>query len=103
MAVVIALIFLRDDREIAAIIVGVGYGIDILLNMRDISPIQTDISLIRGGYTMGLAYIAAWNLLIAGLVFAWAFHGIKGLSMLLEDISLCFIQLYIALFGDPRV
>jgi len=101
-AVALALIFLREDREIAAIVVGVGYGMDILLNMRDISPIQTDISLIRGGYTMGLAYIAAWNLLTAGLVFAWAFHGVQGLSMLLQDISACFIHLYITLFGDPR-
>ena len=102
-AVALALIFLREDREIAAIVVGVGYGMDILLNMRDISPIQTDISLIRGGYHIGLAYIAAWNLLLAGLVFAWAFHGVTGLSMLLEDISSCFIYLYIALFGDPRM
>jgi hypothetical protein len=101
-AVGVALAFFRQDREIAAIVVGVGYGMDMLLNMRDISPIQTDISLIRGGYSMGLAYIAAWNLLIAGLVFAWAFHGVKGLSMLLEDISSCFIYLYITLFGDPR-
>ncbi|MEN9845941.1 MAG: hypothetical protein RIS36_1088 [Pseudomonadota bacterium] len=101
-SVVIALLSLREDRELAAIVVGVGYGMDILLNMRDISPIQTDISLIRGGYNMGLAYIAAWNLLLAGLVFAWAFHGVTGLSMLLEDISSCFIHLYIALFGDPR-
>jgi len=101
-SILLALIFFREDREIASIVVGVGYGMDILLNMRDISPIQTDISLIRGGYTMGLAYIAAWNLLTAGLIFAWAFHGLRGLSMLLEDISTCFIHLYIALFGDPR-
>ncbi len=101
-SVVLALIFLRGDREIAAIVVGVGFGMDMLLNMRDISHIQTDISLIRGGYNIGLAYIAAWNLLIAGLVFAWAFHGVHGLWMLLEDISACFINLYIALFGDPR-
>ena len=100
--VVIALICFRHDRDIAALVIGLGYGMDILLNMRDISPIQTDISLIKGGYTMGLAYIAAWNLLIAGLVFAWAFHGLEGLWMLLEDISACFIHLYITLFGDPR-
>ncbi|MEY4667563.1 MAG: hypothetical protein RL518_262 [Pseudomonadota bacterium] len=101
-SVVLALIFLRHDREVATIVVGLGYGMDILLNMRDISPIQTDISLIRGGYNIGLAYIAAWNLLTAGIVFAWAFHGVQGLSMLLEDISACFINLYIVLFGDPR-
>jgi len=101
-SVIIALIFCREDRTTAAIVVGLGYGIDILLNMRDISPIQTDISLIRGGYGIGLLYIAGWNLMTAGLVFAWAFQGVHGLTLLLEDISACFIYLYIALFGDPR-
>jgi hypothetical protein len=101
-SVIIALIFCREDRATAAIVVGIGYGIDLLLNMRDISPIQTDISLIRGGYGVGLLYIAAWNLLVAGSVFAWAFQGFHGLALLLEDISACFIHLYIALFGDPR-
>lgn len=101
-SVIIALIFCREDRATAAIVVGIGYGMDILLNMRDISPIQTDISLIRGGYGVGLLYIAGWNLLTAGLIFAWAFQGVHGLTLLLEDISACFIYLYITLFGDPR-
>ena len=101
-AVLVSLIFYRDERQIAAAIVGFGYGVDILLNMRDISPIQTDISLIRGGYGMGLLYIAAWNLLTIGVLLAWVFQGPHGLLLLLEDISACFIYLYISLFGDPR-
>ena len=101
-SVFLALVFLRNDREVAAVVVGIGYGMDLLLNMRDISPIQTDISLIRGGYGMGLLYIAAWNLLTFGVLLAWVFQGTHGLVLLLEDISACFIYLYIALFGDPR-
>ena len=101
-AVAMALIFLRHDREVAAVVIGVGYGMDVLLNVRDISPIQTDISLIRGGYGMGLLYIAAWNLLTFGVLVAWVFQGSHGLLLLLEDISTCFIHLYITLFGDPR-
>lgn len=101
-AVLLSLIFFREDRQVAATIVGLGYGVDILLNMRDISPIQTDISLIRGGYGMGLLYIAAWNLLTIGMLLAWVFQGSHGLYLLLEDISACFIYLYIAISGDPR-
>lgn len=102
LAVLASLIFFREERQIAVAVVGVGYGIDLLLNMRDISPIQTDISLIRGGYGMGLLYIAAWNLLTAAMLLAWVFQGTHGLFLLLEDISACFIFLYISLFGDPR-
>ncbi len=102
LAVLAALIFFREDRQVAVAVVGCGYGIDLLLNMRDISPIQTDISLIRGGYGMGLLYIAAWNLLTLAVLLAWVFQGSHGLFLLLEDISACFIFLYISLFGDPR-
>ena len=101
-AVLIALTFFRHDHTLAALTVGVGYGIDLVLNIRDISPIQTDLSLIRGGYYVGLLYILAWNLMILGTVCAWVFHGFNGHLMMLEDISACFLQLYISLFGDPR-
>lgn len=98
----LALTFFRHDHTFAALSVGVGYGVDLVLNIRDISPIQTDLSLIRGGYYVGLLYIIAWNLMIMGSVCAWVFHGFSGHLMMLEDISACFLQLYISLFGDPR-
>jgi Peptidase M50B-like len=101
-AVLVSLIFLREDRQFAAAVVGFGYGVDLILNMRDISPIQTDISLIKGGYGVGLLYIAAWNLLTFAMLLAWVFQGTHGLLLLLEDISACFVYLYISLFGDPR-
>lgn len=101
-SVIVALIFFREQREIAAAIVGGGYGMDLILNVRDISPVQTDISLIRGGYRMGLLYIAAWNLLTFGVLMAWVFQGSQGLLLLLQDISACFLYLYISIFGDPR-
>lgn len=102
LATLLALIFLRDNWEIATCVVGIGYGIDLLLNVRDISPVQTDISLIRGGYTVGLLYILAWNLLTLGLLLNWALYGASGLLMLLSDISSCFVEVYVAFFGDPR-
>ncbi len=87
----IAFAVCREDHRIAALVVGVGYGADLLLNMRDISPIQTDINQIRGGYTIGLMYIAAWNFFILGLILTWAFQGMTGFAMLLEEFSTLFI------------
>jgi hypothetical protein len=96
---IFALTFSRHDRFFTVILVGIGYGTDLLLNIRDISPIQTDITLIRGGYKIGVLYIIAWNLLIAGILLTWAFNGGAGLLILLEDISMGFVYLYFWLFG----
>jgi hypothetical protein len=84
----------KGDHMIAVGIVGIGYGADLLLNTRDISPIQTDINEIRGGYGVGLLYIAAWNLLIFGVLLAWVFHGIGGFALLLAEFSALFLYLH---------
>lgn len=81
------------------VIIGICYGIDLLMNARDISPVQTDISLIRGGYGVGLLYILSWNMLTAGLVIAWALHGVSGISAQFEVILRAFIALYSAITG----
>jgi hypothetical protein len=70
--------------------------------MRDISPVQTDITLIRGGYSVGLLYISAWNFIIAALLFAWAFQGVEGLLALLEAVSRFFIAVYFATTGGAE-
>lgn len=97
----LVLALFRSERILAVCVVGLGYGMDLLLNTRDISPIQTDITLIRGGYSVGLLYIAAWNLLIVGLMLAWAFQGTEGLLLLFEDLSTLFVYLYFSIFGEP--
>lgn len=89
----------RHDPTMMVLIVGLGYGIDLLLNARDISPIQTDISLIKGGYHVGLLYILAWNLVIAALVLAWAFQGAAGIGVLFKTVCEAFIWLYFSLSG----
>ena len=81
------------------VLVGICYGIDLLMNTRDISPVQTDISLIRGGYGVGLLYILSWNMLTAGVVVAWVFNGISGISAQFEAMLLIFISLYSAITG----
>ncbi len=82
------------ERWQAIALVGLGYGADFLLNVRDISPIQTDISLIRGGYSFGLTYIAAWNMVIFALVIAWTLDGGAGLTHLLSDVAAIFLNLH---------
>jgi hypothetical protein len=82
------------ERWQAIVLLGLGYGADLLLNLRDVSPIQTDISLIRGGYSFGLTYIAAWNLTIFALVIAWTLDGGNGLTHLLRDIAAIFLNLH---------
>jgi hypothetical protein len=91
----------RHHHEMAVLIVGIAYGADVLLGLRDISPIQTDITLIRGGYRVGLLYITAWQLAILGVLLAWVFNGIPGLALLIEAFSLFFIKLHAFLRGVP--
>jgi hypothetical protein len=98
-AVLLSVAIAPGDTLMAVIIIGLGYGADILLNARDISPVQTDISLIRGGYGIGLLYILAWNLVTAALVLAWAFQGSAGITELFAAVSKLFIALYFHLSG----
>jgi hypothetical protein len=97
----LAIALFRDERELSIMVVGLGYGMDLLLNMRDISPIQTDISLIRGGFLVGLLYIGAWNLMILSMLCTWVLHGPLGLLQLIEDIARVFVNLYLSIIGHP--
>lgn len=98
-SILLSIALAPGDTLIAVIIIGLGYGTDLLLNARDISPIQTDISHIRGGYGVGLLYILAWNLVTASLVLAWAFQGAAGVAELFATISKFFIALYFQISG----
>ncbi len=90
---------LRKDHAMAVLLVGICYGVDTALNVRDISPIQTDINEIRGGYGIGLLYIFAWNLTIFGVLLAWVFNGLAGLGILLEQITAAFVHAYLLATG----
>ena len=104
LAVLISLATGASHPLVPLVIIGFAYGIDLLTNARDISPIQTDISLIRGGYAIGLLYIISWNMLIAALAFSWAINGLAGISQLLETILRIFISIYSAITGwHPEV
>jgi hypothetical protein len=90
----IAFALLRHEHVLAVLVVGIGYGMDLVLNIRDISPIQTDLTLIRGGYRIGVLYVAAWNVLIFAFLVAWILQGLAGLAHLLESLSIFFVQVH---------
>jgi len=61
--------------ELAVSLIGIGIGADLLMNMRDISPCQTDLTHIRGGINVALAFIVGMNLTIWTFVAAWVSNG----------------------------
>ncbi len=63
---------------LAIALVGVGYGTDLSLNFRDVSPYQTDFSMIHGGYRVGLVYVLCINFVIALLLLIWVLKGFVG-------------------------
>ena len=84
-------------------IIGISYGIDLLMNARDVSPVQTDITLIRGGYGVGVTYICVWNLLTLSLALAWAFNGAQGISELFFTQFWLFVDIYSGITGwNPK-
>jgi hypothetical protein len=87
------------SSNLGVIIIGLAYGIDLLLNARDISPIQTDISQIRGGYGIGLTYILVWNLLTLSLALAWAFNGASGIAEQFVAAFQIFVDIYSGVTG----
>jgi hypothetical protein len=90
----IAFALFRHEHMLATLVVGIGYGMDLVLNIRDISPIQTDLNLLRGGYRLGVLYVTAWNVLIFGLLLAWVLKGGAGLAHILESISIFFVEVH---------
>lgn len=87
-AIGIAFAIAFKNALLARAILGLGWGADITLNLRDISPHQSDFSSIRGGFTLGVIYVTALNILITCLVVAWVSGGLDGLKMLANEIWL---------------
>ncbi|RIL07653.1 MAG: hypothetical protein DCC75_09850, partial [Proteobacteria bacterium] len=53
----------------------------------DISPHQTDFINIRGGFKVGLWYVAAFNLTFVSFVVAWAMLGWLGPKELIMNLA----------------
>lgn len=74
----VALLGWRSHHHLAVCITGMGYGADLFLNTRNISPYQTDFKQIRGGYTAGFLYVIAATVAIFFLLAAWVSDGGSG-------------------------
>ena len=77
---------IMQSHDAAFIVVGALHGAELYFNLRDASPIQTDLTGIRGGYWVALGYIFAANIVITSSVFIWLIGGELGLELWLESI-----------------
>jgi hypothetical protein len=67
---------------VVLLLAGILWGADCSFNLRDISPVQTDITGIRGGYRVGVLYIIAMNITLFSFLAAWVSRDIEGLYLL---------------------
>lgn len=74
----------RPHHRIIVLIVGIGSGMDFIMNVRDIAPHQTDLSLLRGGYQIGVIYIICINVALLTILWSWVLHGVGGLQELFQ-------------------
>lgn len=86
LSLLLALALWRHQPHTLAVVVGVGFGIDLVMNTRDIGPHQTDFTLIRGGFPIGLVYVVAMNLCLHSFLAAWLMQGVPGLVFLVKNL-----------------
>ena len=72
---------------LAVAIVGIAYGTDCLTGLRDASPHQSDLTIVRGGFPVSIAYLFFSHLLMFTIVAAWASSGVSGLKLLLAGLT----------------
>lgn len=84
----------RSNPAISVLVVGIGYGADLLMNIRDVSPVQTDIQHVRGGYSFGIAYIVAINFVVATYLAAWVSYSWPGIQYLFEELWFALLLVY---------
>ncbi|NLF24785.1 MAG: hypothetical protein GX589_03905, partial [Deltaproteobacteria bacterium] len=85
-AILIAATTLRHSHIAMVLTVGIGYGADCLLNLKDISRAQSDITCITGGYRVGLTFIVAMHVALATILAAWILQGLLGLQYLFAEM-----------------
>ena len=78
----LTMLFLPEQHTVAVGLVGLAYGFDCSFNVRDISPYQSDFSLIRGGFRVGLCYVLAMNAAILTFLLTWVLGSFAGMQAL---------------------
>lgn len=80
------IILMNKSIETALLVLGILHGAELYFNWKDASPIQTDLTDIRGGFLVGLGYVTFANIVITSLVMIAALGGTSGLSKLGEAL-----------------
>jgi len=81
-ALAIAFAGWHHDHQAMTLIVGIGWGVDLNLNIRDIGPHQTDFTQHRGGFPVGVLYVGVLNAVTGIILLTWAGLGLSGLHRL---------------------
>jgi hypothetical protein len=85
-AALIAYTTLHTGYYLAVTILGIGLGIDLYSNTKDISPYQSDFSSIRGGFKAGLLYVIFANICIFSTAIIAGIFGFSGVHILLNQL-----------------
>ena len=85
-ALIIAWLFFSHNHAHMVFAVGVGFGCDLLMNFREVSPVQTDLTTIIGGYGVAVLFVVAFNLCVTTFILAWFFQDVFGLKVLMAHL-----------------
>ncbi len=92
--ILVGLPFFYKEPVLLSICMGLGWGIDIVLNVRDIGPHQSDLRFIRGGLPVALAYIFFFNAVTFGITLLWVIGGLAAYSNFLLNLADPFFKLF---------
>jgi len=85
--------FLISDSYLTVFIVGMGFGIDVYAHARDLGPHQSDLQLLKGGYTVGVSFVLLANAWVFFLLLFFSNAGWKGFHLLFTDMLKIFFYL----------
>lgn len=85
-AVILCLIF-SPQIEIRTLAIGLAFGVDLGLGLRDVHPYQTDLTDIRGGLNISVSFVIMMNLLNLLFTALFAVKGYTGIKYLFTGIA----------------
>ena len=88
---------------IVVYLVGCGFGLDIYAHIRDLGPHQSDLSLLRGGYAVGLPFVFLANAVIALVLLFWINAGLSGIVLWFDALWNLAYQLSKIFSASPKI
>jgi hypothetical protein len=83
----LGIVFYLQEIDFSPIILGLAFGADLLLNIRDIGSHQTDFSKITGGFWVGLLFVFLINLAILLVYIAWTSFQVDGFLLIFHGLA----------------